>query len=1802
MLRKIQSNLKPPKLRGISLNLFSEHSRFRNRLAAIVYSGWAEGLSIALILTHLLLVVVLDGRFEIIRAILNIVFFLLFSIEIICKIISLGFVKGEGTFLRDAWNKLDFVALFCSLISLPASQAAITFTVLRAARVFRIIRHAAGLRALMSYVGHTTKLLSKSLGLLLFCFALFAIVGSQFFAGELQGDDHNLAGLTGFNHFPQALLTVFIITTTDDWSAYMLGLSQSGAWVFYVTLHLLVTFTVIGMFVAVIANTFAHRRAQDRAPRDDDSASFNTSFVRSESIEVSMMLTPAQSFCDRIQSRRAFQTIRLCAVVLNAVSMTIRFASMPFALAVVVELVQLVATAQFVVEMVIRWVATGWRGLKKRNPIATVFDTLLVASTAIMTLVAYLTGGCWTALYVLRALRLMSLLHASKTLTTIVQRVFYNTSSILQVLLFTLIFWMLAAVLGMQIFSRRMTDLSDPTSAGLSPALNFDSLGMSLVCVFVVMMGDGWSELMRNAQHGPAAWVAVVYFPLVYVLARYIVLNMFMAVLLENFDIPEEEREKKQESEFQHVIEDAFETEMKVANKEPAVVTMRRKMSSQMLRKKRSNRRLLSVITNSPSNMSPTSSGASTPRTPVSPGTMAAVFGRGFVSSENTPPESVIKVVADTPPVSPKPVLPGMHMRRRPSGLRFDWDAVNTSVMSAPQSNESTPPVSPPTGRASYTPFFDFGITATATNATATTSTAAVTTAVTATVTTSATATVTAPVTAGRSSESATPPCSPPLGPLSAADAPSLLVRSSSLGSMHSALSADVARAVIARTTKHVSRRRHRFTKFVSRLAGNNPNPLLFSEEWNEYNCADGGGNNSSISDASFAQYTLLDKARNWLNNYGSDFFMLLAIVLSNAALLVVRVNASWQQVLVLMLTDMITAAVFLVDAAMQIQRFTARVYLRNPWHAADFVVTLSCVVVLFWHPVSMVSQSDTVLITSKYLFTLRCLRPIRLISFVPGMRDVVSAVGRSLRAIGRVLLLFGVIFATFAIASVYLFGGQLASCNDAAVTTMSECVGSYLVEGYEAPRVWSYSTSGFDNFGQACATLFMVASLQQWAPIMQSTMDIVGQNMQPQMNASPWNAVFFIAFCLCVGFFLMTVFVGLLAEQYTQVSGMAMLTREQRLWAELQRMFAQMAPTRAPPVLQSAFRLKVRAFMSKRAVQMCMNALVVANCVTLVVAYYQNPYALSMTIDVVNIVLAVACTLEVLAKLVAFSPMYYLSSSVWNVLEAVSATGSLVGVCLMSTTVVVLKVFRIVRVLRMIQIVPGLGELFETLMRSLRIVVHILLVLLVVILVYSVLGVQVWGAVRLGDNVTGDLNFRDVPTAMLLLFIASTGENWNLYMQDMQIDVPLCSTNGALNDCGNYYGALVFFFTFVIASTYVLINLLMAALISNLTQLYYSEAFEIKARHMKQFCSRWGEFSDNHFMPLRKVQAFVSSLQGPLGIDDTLAGMVTLRREAAMKADKQHGIPFVRLLRMLALRRLGQSYLRLGDRALRQEQESRLRSETFSQLVRAAMAIQRWHRKLKQRRTLQVIRSRSCTPIPASLSAKVSLSPSARPRSISCDTSNIDTVLELTSIRMAPAALSVSANASANLLMTPSPTRIEITPPPPSSAHSVSLMTARQVRHSAKLSLTPSSLSTNLSLSDQTTNGSSAQESLRYQRADRRQITLLGLMNGVHELGEASLSSIDIQVTQLDSTPSMLDTATIQLDELDDTQNDSQSALDTAVLEDSTVAADAEVQMALQHLHDTGFIHADQSHVLLMEDSDLDMSFDTATSASLVG
>lgn len=119
------------------------------------------------------------------------------------------------------------------------------------------------------------------------------------------------------------------------------------------------------------------------------------------------------------------------------------------------------------------------------------------------------------------------------------------------VLLFLLMF--IYILLGMELFSIKMDDESTPTKAKI-PRNNFNTFFSSFIVIFTVLTGENWDETMLQYARYESI-TAILFFVSLIIIGVMIFLNLFLAILLDNFDdVDEEDDEAEGESIKKRII------------------------------------------------------------------------------------------------------------------------------------------------------------------------------------------------------------------------------------------------------------------------------------------------------------------------------------------------------------------------------------------------------------------------------------------------------------------------------------------------------------------------------------------------------------------------------------------------------------------------------------------------------------------------------------------------------------------------------------------------------------------------------------------------------------------------------------------------------------------------------------------------------------------------------------------------------------------------------------------------------------------------------------------------------------------------------------------------------------------------------------------------------------------------------------------------------------------------------------------------------------------------------------------------
>lgn len=558
---------------------------------------------------------------------------------------------------------------------------------------------------------------------------------------------------------------------------------------------------------------------------------------------------------------------------------------------------------------------------------------------------------------------------------------------------------------------------------------------------------------------------------------------------------------------------------------------------------------------------------------------------------------------------------------------------------------------------------------------------------------------------------------------------------------------------------------------------------------------------------------------------------------------------------------------------------FTPKAVVRDFSGILDLFIYTTSLVFLIWMPEKVPAQSG-----AQVLMILRCLRPLRIFNLVPHMRKVVYELVRGFKEILMVSVLLILLMFVFATFGVHLYGGRLARCNDPKIVTRKNCTGVFMTQVYVTkmkiaddedirptylvPRVWANPRNfNFDSIGNALLALFEVLSLEGWLEIRDVIVEQVG-----------WVHAIYIHVFVFIGYMIgLTLFVGVVIANYSENKGTALLTVDQRRWLDLKGRIKLAQPLHIPPRPDgNGFRALMYDITQHISFKRAVAFLVLANCSLLCVPWLKNDEQ-TFVLASISAVFTILFLCEVIMKMIALTPAGYWTSHrnrfdmlvtflgvIWIFLHfTVRNSGSNTY----GYVIIVLRFFTITGKH------ATLTMLMQTVVMSVLKSFFIITGMFLLMLFYAYAGVILFGNVKYGYNLGRHANFKTAPNAIALLFRIVTGEDWNKIMHDCMVSPPFCTRkeNGWETDCGNFMASLMYFCSFYIIITYIVLNLLVAIIMENFSLFYSNEEDALLSYNdIRQFQNTWNLVDINRkgVIPAKRVKFLLRLLRGRLEVD----------------------------------------------------------------------------------------------------------------------------------------------------------------------------------------------------------------------------------------------------------------------------------------------------------------------------------------------
>eukprot|EP00079_Xenopus_tropicalis_P033540 XP_017947311.1 PREDICTED: voltage-dependent L-type calcium channel subunit alpha-1S [Xenopus tropicalis] len=394
-------------------------------------------------------------------------------------------------------------------------------------------------------------------------------------------------GITHFDNFGFAMLTVYQCITMEGWTEVLYwvndAIGNEWPWIYFVSLILLGSFFVLNLVLGVLSGEFtkerekaksrgAFQKLREQQAMDEDLRGYLDWITHAEVMDPDMEqgdgFSQLEEGCSETESlyeleginkfisflkqwrhwhrllrrkcrdlvkSRFFYWFVILIILFNTITIATEHHNQPEWLTKAQDIANQVLLAMFTLEMVLKIYALGFQSYFMS--LFNRFDCFVVCTGILEILLVSSNIMSPLGISVLRCIRLLRIFKITRywtSLNNLVASLLNSVRSIASLLLLLFLFMIIFALLGMQMFGGKF-DFED-TEIRRS---TFDNFPQSLITVFQILTGEDWNSVMYNgimAYGGPTfpGMFVCIYFIILFVCGNYILLNVFLAIAVDN--------------------------------------------------------------------------------------------------------------------------------------------------------------------------------------------------------------------------------------------------------------------------------------------------------------------------------------------------------------------------------------------------------------------------------------------------------------------------------------------------------------------------------------------------------------------------------------------------------------------------------------------------------------------------------------------------------------------------------------------------------------------------------------------------------------------------------------------------------------------------------------------------------------------------------------------------------------------------------------------------------------------------------------------------------------------------------------------------------------------------------------------------------------------------------------------------------------------------------------------------------------------------------------------------------------------
>uniref|UniRef100_A0A670JES9 Sodium channel protein n=1 Tax=Podarcis muralis TaxID=64176 RepID=A0A670JES9_PODMU len=542
------------------------------------------------------------------------VFTYIFILEMLLKWVAYGF----QTYFTNAWCWLDFLIVDVSLVSLTAN--ALGYSELGAIKSLRTLRALRPLRALSRFEGMRVVVnallgaIPSIMNVLLVClifWLIFSIMGVNLFAGKFYHCINTTTGdMFSIDEVDNQTQCEELIerNETARWKNVKVNFDNVGLgylsllqvvtnyikcwlnkqphyednlymYLYFVIFIIFGSFFTLNLFIGVIIDNFNQQKkkiSQDIFMTEEQKKYYNAMKKLGSKKPQKPIPRPANKFQGMVfdfVTKQAFDISIMILICLNMVTMMVETDDQTDAMETNLYRINLIFIVLFTGECVLKLISLryyyftiGWN----------IFDFVVVILSIVGMFLAEIIEKYFVSPTLFRVIRLarigriLRLIKGAKGIRTLLFALMMSLPALFNIGLLLFLVMFIYAIFGMSNFAYVKREV------GIDDMFNFETFGNSMICLFQITTSAGWDGLLApilnsgppdcdpNKDHPGSSVkgdcgnpsVGIFFFVSYIIISFLVVVNMYIAVILENFSVAtEESAEPLSEDDFEMFYE-----------------------------------------------------------------------------------------------------------------------------------------------------------------------------------------------------------------------------------------------------------------------------------------------------------------------------------------------------------------------------------------------------------------------------------------------------------------------------------------------------------------------------------------------------------------------------------------------------------------------------------------------------------------------------------------------------------------------------------------------------------------------------------------------------------------------------------------------------------------------------------------------------------------------------------------------------------------------------------------------------------------------------------------------------------------------------------------------------------------------------------------------------------------------------------------------------------------------------------------------------------------------------------------------